>query len=104
MTPLRIGTRGSPLALWQAHHVAGLLRPRIAPRAVELIEIQTSGDIDRSTSLAQLGGEGVFTREIQKALLAETVDVAVHSLKDLPTVAVAGLILGAIPLRGPMGD
>src|SRR5687767_10218894 len=104
MTPLRIGTRGSPLALWQAHHVAGLLRPRVAPRPVELVEIQTSGDIDRSTSLTQIGGQGVFTKEIQKALLAGTVDVAVHSLKDLPTVEFEGLVLAAVPPRGPTGD
>ena len=100
MTPLRIGTRGSPLALWQAHHVAGLLRPR----PVELVEIQTSGDIDRSTSLVQIGGQGVFTKEIQRALLDGRVDVAVHSLKDLPTVEVEGLVLGAVPPRGPTGD
>jgi hydroxymethylbilane synthase len=104
MTPLRIGTRGSPLALWQAHHVAGLLRPLVAPRSVELVTIQTSGDLIRDVSLAQLGGEGVFTKEIQKALLASTVDVAVHSLKDLPTVAVEGLNLAAVPPRGPTGD
>jgi hydroxymethylbilane synthase len=104
MTPLRIGTRGSPLALWQAHHIAELLRPLLAPRPVELVEIQTAGDIIRDVSLAQIGGEGVFTKEIQKALLLGTVDVAVHSLKDLPTVPVAGLVLAAVPPRGPTGD
>lgn len=100
MTPLRIGTRGSPLALWQAHHVASLL----APRAVELVEIETSGDIIRDVALAQIGGEGLFTKEIQRALLSGRVDVAVHSLKDLPTVAVVGLTLAAVPPRGPTGD
>jgi hydroxymethylbilane synthase len=104
MTPLRIGTRGSPLALWQAHHVAGLLRPLLAPRTVELIEIQTSGDIIRDVALAQIGGEGLFTKEIQKALLAGAVDVAVHSLKDLPTIDIPGLTLAAVPPRGPTGD
>ncbi len=104
MNPLRIGTRGSPLALWQAHHVAGLLRPLIAPREVKLVEIQTSGDIIRDVALPAIGGEGLFTKEIQKALLAGTVDVAVHSLKDLPTIVVAELTLAAVPPRGPTGD
>ena len=102
--PLRIGTRGSPLALWQANHVADLLRPLAAPRPVELVLIQTEGDRDATTSLAHIGGQGVFTKEIQRALLDGTVDVAVHSLKDLPTVAVAGLTLAAVPARGPVGD
>jgi hydroxymethylbilane synthase len=104
MTPLRIGTRGSPLALWQANHVAGLLRPVVAPRTVELVEIQTSGDSIRDASLTQIGGEGLFTKEIQRALLAGSVDIAVHSLKDLPTVEIEGLKLGAVPRRGPTGD
>src|SRR5205085_10868982 len=84
--PLRIGTRGSPLALWQAHHIAGLLRPLIVPRPVELVEIQTAGDVIRDKSLVQIGGEGLFTKEIQRALLNGSADVAVHSLKDLPTI------------------
>ena len=104
MNPLRIGTRGSPLALWQAHHVADRLRPFIAPRAVELVQIETSGDLIRDAALTRIGGDGVFTKEIQRALLAGTVDVAVHSLKDLPTTFVAGLTLAAVPERGPTGD
>ncbi len=103
-TPLRIGTRGSPLALWQANHVADRLRPLAAPRPVELILIETSGDVVRDLPLSQIGGEGVFTKEIQRALLANAVDVAVHSLKDLPTTPVVGLTLGAVPERGPAGD
>ncbi len=102
--PLRIGTRGSPLALWQANHVAALLRPRAAPRAVELVEIQTAGDRIQDVALSRIGGDGVFTKEIQRALLADAVDVAVHSLKDLPTLPVEGLTLAAVPLRGPAGD
>ncbi len=102
--PLRIGTRGSPLALWQARHVAELLRPLAAPRAVELVEIETAGDRIRDVALTQIGGDGVFTKEIQRALLAGTVEVAVHSLKDLPTTFVAGLTLAAVPARGPSGD
>ena len=103
-SPLRIGTRGSPLALWQANYVAGRLRPLAAPRPVELILIETSGDVVRDLPLSQIGGDGVFTKEIQRALLADAVDVAVHSLKDLPTTPVAGLTLGAVPERGPAGD
>src|SRR5262245_2602563 len=103
-TPLRIGTRGSRLALWQANHVADRLRPLAGSRSVELVEIQTAGDRVHDVPLTQLGGEGVFTKEIQRALLAGTVDVAVHSLKDLPTIPVEGLTLGAVPPRGPIGD
>ncbi len=101
--PLRIGTRGSPLALWQAHHVAALLRP-LTSRPVELVEIETTGDRVRDQPLSQIGGDGLFTKEIQKALLAQSVDVAVHSLKDLPTAPVEGLVLAAVPVRGPVGD
>jgi hydroxymethylbilane synthase len=104
MNPLRIGTRGSPLALWQARHVADRLRPSAAPRPVELVEIETAGDRIRDTALSQIGGDGVFTKEIQRALLAGVVEVAVHSLKDLPTTFVAGLTLAAVPERGPAGD
>src|SRR5205814_1415940 len=74
---LRIGTRGSRLALWQANFVAERLRAQVD---VELIEIQTAGDQVRDVPLAQIGGEGVFTKELQRALLDGTVDVAVHSL------------------------
>jgi len=100
MTPLRIGTRGSALALWQARHVAGLLRD--VP--TELVEIQTAGDQVHDVPLVQLGGEGAFTKAIQQALLEMRVDVAVHSLKDLPTFRVPGLVLAAVPPRGPTGD
>ncbi len=103
-SPLRIGTRGSPLALWQARHVAERLRPLAAPRPVELVSIETSGDVVRDLPLSQIGGDGVFTKEIQRALLMDVVDVAVHSLKDLPTTPIDGLTLGAVPSRGPAGD
>lgn len=102
MTALRIGTRASPLALWQANHVAG--RVRALGRPVELVHVQTQGDRDQSASLAHIGGLGVFTKEIQRALLDGRVDVAVHSLKDLPTEAVPGLTLAAVPPRGSTGD
>jgi hydroxymethylbilane synthase len=101
---LRIGTRGSRLALWQANHVAALLGPLAGSCRVEIIEIQTVGDQVRDAPLPQIGGEGVFTKEIQRELLAGSIDVAVHSLKDLPTIAVQGLLLAAVPVRGPTGD
>jgi hydroxymethylbilane synthase len=103
-TPLRIGTRGSPLALWQANHIAERLGPLAAPRLVELTLIETVGDQVRDRALSQIGGDGLFTKEIQVALLAGTVDVAVHSLKDLPTTPAARLTLAAVPQRGPAGD
>ena len=104
MNPLRIGTRGSPLALWQARYVADRLRPLASPRPVELIEIETSGDRIRDAALTQIGGDGVFTKEIQRSLLDGAVDVAVHSLKDLPTTILAGLTLAAVPQRGSASD
>jgi hydroxymethylbilane synthase len=104
MKPVRIGTRGSKLALWQAQHVAERLRPLVGPRSVELVLIETKGDRVRDRALSQIGGDGLFTREIQLALLDDRVDVAVHSLKDLPTLPVEGLLLAALPERGPVGD
>ncbi|HET6573555.1 MAG TPA: hydroxymethylbilane synthase [Fimbriiglobus sp.] len=101
---LRLGTRGSSLAVWQANHVADRLRPLARPRPVELVRIETHGDRDQSTALAAMGGFGVFTRAIQQALLDGRVDVAVHSLKDLPTLPTDGLELAAVPPRGPAGD
>jgi hydroxymethylbilane synthase len=104
MTPLRIGTRGSRLALWQANFVINQLRPLAEPRRVVLVEIQTAGDQVRDRPLSEIGGEGVFTKEIQRALLEGSIDAAVHSLKDLPTIPIEGLVLAAVPPRGPAGD
>src|SRR5438445_68329 len=101
---LRLGTRGSPLALWQANHVADRLRPAADPRPVELVLIETHGDRDQATALAAMGGFGAFTRSIQTALLDGRADVAVHSLKDLPTIPEPRLELAAVPPRGPAGD
>jgi hydroxymethylbilane synthase len=84
--------------------VADRLRPLAAPRPVELVEIQTVGDRVRDQPLSRIGGDGVFTKEIERALLAGAVDVAVHSLKDLPTAPVDGLLLAAVPARGPVAD
>ena len=104
MTPLTLGTRGSPLALWQANHVADRLRPYAAPRTVELRLIETHGDRDQATALSAMGGFGVFTKAIQQAVLDRLADAAVHSLKDLPTIPTDGLTLAAVPTRGPTGD
>jgi hydroxymethylbilane synthase len=104
MAPLKLGTRGSPLALWQAHFVEARLAPLADPRAVELVLLETHGDRDQASALAAMGGFGVFTKAIQNALLDRRADVAVHSLKDLPTLPTAGLHLVAVPPRGPTGD
>ena len=100
--PLRLGTRGSQLARWQAEWVAGELR-RLG-HAVELIEIATRGDVERSAAIEEIGTRGVFTKEIQRALLAGDVDLGVHSLKDLPTEPVNGLTLAAVPSRESAAD
>jgi hydroxymethylbilane synthase len=102
--PLRLGTRSSPLALWQAHFIQGQLASIAAPRAVELELIETHGDRDQASALSAMGGFGVFTKAIQNALLHEDADIAVHSLKDLPTIPVEGLELAGVPQRGPTGD
>jgi hydroxymethylbilane synthase len=95
--PIRIGTRASPLARWQAQWVADQLAAR--GHAVELVPITTRGDIDRDSPIGDIGTTGVFTKELQRALLDGRIDVAVHSLKDLPTDEVAGLVLAAVPPR-----
>jgi len=93
----RIGTRGSPLALVQA----GMVRSRVAAVAglseegVELVVIRTTGDIIQDRSLAEEGGKGLFTKEIEEALLAGKIDFAVHSAKDMPTILPKGLVLAA---------
>ncbi len=99
---IRIGTRGSKLARWQADWVAGQLSG--LGHDVEIVVIKTSGDTVQAESIAYIGAQGVFTREIQQALLRGEIDVAVHSLKDLPTEPVEGLVLGAVPKRGPHQD
>ena len=80
------------------------MRPVLDPRPIELVVIDTHGDLIQDRPLAALGGFGVFTKSIQEALLANRVDVAVHSLKDLPTIPIPGLELTAVPPRGPTGD
>ena len=99
--PLRLGTRASALARWQAEWVAAQLRQRGIE--VELTPIATTGD-RRLGAIEAIGGQGVFTKEIQIALLDGRIDLAVHSLKDLPTVAAPELCLAAVPERAPAGD
>lgn len=103
-SPVRIGTRASQLALWQAHYVADLIREQSPDCEVEIVHISTIGDRDRQSSLAGFGGQGVFTQEVQNSLLDGRADIAVHSLKDLPTELVDGLTLGAVPQRASMYD
>ncbi len=94
---VRIGSRGSLLALWQAEHIAGLLRGQ--GHEVEIEIIKTTGDRLQEVTFAQVGSKGMFTKEIEDALAAGRVDLAVHSLKDLPTELPEGFMLGATPKR-----
>jgi hydroxymethylbilane synthase len=102
--PLRIGTRASALALWQARHVEALLRTQPGAPAVELVHIKTEGDVQSEVPLWQVGGRAFFTKEIDRALLEGTVDLAVHSLKDLSTQIEAGLTLAATLQRADARD
>lgn len=101
--PLRIATRGSRLALWQAQFVADRLQAATGCH-VDLVQVSTTGDQRAEEPLTKLGPFGVFTREIQRAVLDGRADVAVHSLKDLPTEPTEGLILASVPQRGPSFD
>lgn len=94
---LRIGSRGSQLALWQANHIAGRLRER--GHGVEIEIIHTTGDKITDVALAKVGAKGMFTKEIEEALAARQIDLAVHSLKDLPTELAAQFEIAAIPAR-----
>ena len=97
MTSLKIGSRGSQLALWQARYIAERLRRIGVETEIEII--RTTGDRMQTASLVKAGGKGLFTKEIEEALLAGDIDVAVHSLKDLPTEHPSGLGIAAVPER-----
>src|SRR5437588_8245417 len=97
MARLRIGSRGSQLALWQANHISALLRER--GHQVELEVIKTTGDKIADVALAKVGTKGMFTKEIEEALLEHRVDLAVHSLKDLPTELASDFEIAAITNR-----
>jgi hydroxymethylbilane synthase len=99
---LRIGTRGSALARWQAEFVRGALARHGV--TAELVIIRTSGDRDRQSSLRLIGGKGVFTKELEDALLEERIDLAVHSMKDMPTSLPAGLEISAVCPREDVRD
>ena len=102
--PLRIGTRASALALWQAHHVEALLNAQPGAAPVELVHIKTAGDLQGEVPLWQAEGRAFFTKEIDRALLEGTVDLAVHSLKDLSTQIEPGLTLAATLQRADARD
>jgi hydroxymethylbilane synthase len=101
---LIIGTRGSELALWQAHHVRDRLLHRHPGLRVELSVIRTTGDRILNQSLSKIGDRGLFTKEIEQALLDGAVDVAVHSLKDMPTASPDGLHIAAVTRRERVND
>jgi hydroxymethylbilane synthase len=102
MARLRIGSRGSQLALWQANHIAGLLRAH--GHEVEIEVIKTTGDKITDVPLAKVGTKGMFTKEIEEALADGRVDLAVHSLKDLPTEIAAGFEIAAVTVRDDPRD
>jgi len=101
---LKLGTRGSALALTQSQGVADQLMARVDGLRVELVIIKTSGDLNQRDSLASFGGKGVFVKELEQALLQGEVDFAVHSLKDMPSQLPAGLRLSAPPARADARD
>jgi hydroxymethylbilane synthase len=96
VSALRIGTRGSALALWQAQRVASLIGAQSGSPPIELVHIKTEGDVRTDVPLWAVGGRAFFTKEIDRALLAKDIDVAVHSLKDLATALEPGIELAAV--------
>lgn len=101
---LVIGTRGSKLALWQANYVAACLRTRYPEVEIVLKNMVTTGDRILDVPLAKIGGKGLFTKELEMAMLSGEIDLAVHSLKDMPTELPAGLVLAAVTDRLDPGD
>jgi hydroxymethylbilane synthase len=95
---VRLGTRGSDLALWQARRVAGIIRERLGTES-EIVVVETRGDRIQNVAFRKMEGKGFFTKELQSALLDHRVDLVVHSLKDLPTEEPDGLAVAAIPER-----
>ena len=104
MTVMRIATRRSPLALWQAEHVAGALRERTPGLEVELVAMRTSGDKMLDAPLAKVGGKGLFIKELEHALLDGRADIAVHSMKDVPVELPPELHLPVIMVRADPRD
>ena len=102
--PIKIGTRGSKLALWQANWVKSVLEEKFPPQTIELIIIKTRGDKILNVPLAKVGGKGLFVKEIEHALLTRRIDIAVHSMKDMPAEIPDGLCIGAVPERENPSD
>jgi hydroxymethylbilane synthase len=101
---LRIASRGSPLARWQADHIAALLRAADADLEVEVVLVDTMADRRLDLPIAEIGGKGVFAKEVQAAVLDGHADLAVHSAKDLPSITHPELALAAVPERGDPRD
>jgi len=99
MRKLRLGTRGSKLALWQADCVAGEIHKLLPELNIEIVIIKTTGDKILDVALSKIGDKGLFTREIENSLLSGEIDLAVHSMKDLPSFLAPGLTLGAVLKR-----
>ena len=104
MPSVRLATRGSPLARWQADHVADRLRAAHPDLVVEVVTVSTEGDRRRDVPLSEIGGKGVFVKEVQAAVLDGRADLAVHSAKDLPAETPDGLVIAAVPERGDPRD
>ena len=101
---LKIGTRGSKLALWQANWVKSALEAEDSSLSIELVIIKTKGDKILDVPLAKVGGKGLFVKEIEQALLEGRIDLAVHSMKDMPAEIPQGLFIGAVPQREDPAD
>lgn len=99
MAEIRIGSRGSQLALWQAGHVQSELEKRYKDISVTIKKIKTTGDKILDVPLARVGGKGLFVKEIEDALISKEIDIAVHSMKDVPAILPEGLCIGAITRR-----
>ena len=98
---MRIATRRSRLALWQAGHVAELLRQAHPDMTVELVAMTTQGDRVRDRPLADVGGKGLFVKELELAIAEGRADIAVHSMKDVPAQLAEGLFIACVPVRAP---
>jgi hydroxymethylbilane synthase len=101
---IKIGTRGSELALWQANEVQTYLNKAFPEVKIEIVVIKTKGDIILDVALSKIGDKGLFTKELEQALLSGEIDLAVHSLKDMPTELPEGLRLGGVLPRGEIRD
>jgi len=101
---IKIGTRASKLALWQANWVQSALNEKFPDQKIELVTIKTKGDKILDVPLAKVGGKGLFVKEIEQALLGGRIDLAVHSMKDMPAEIPDGLCIGAVPQREDPAD